>query len=155
MSDVSVQNRCCHPYSPAAQIQALGGLLSRFRSNGMSDVSVQNRHLHVYSAAAEIRRLGELLPQERGQLYQAQARRMLVPLIRTNSRPECRWGLEEDGAHAEQYNQTNYIQHPWDPLCRPRGGIARWFVPWMTVWVMSVCLDMLDGAPAEDGQPGA
>ena len=146
-SDVSVQNRCCHPYTPAAPLAAVAAELGRFSSVGLSDVSVQNRHLHVYSANAEMLRLAGEAGGDRGEYYRRQARRMLAPLVRTIARPECRWGMDEDGEQTEQYNQTNYIQHPWDPVCRPRGGIARWFVPWITVWVLSVCLDFLEDEP--------
>jgi hypothetical protein len=147
MSDVSVQNRCLHPYSPAGPIGALSGELAGFASRGMSDVSVQNRHLHVYSSTSCLRDLATSLEGAAGDMaafYRTQALRMLAPLIRTIARPDCRWGMEEDGEQCEQYNQTNYIQHPWDPVCMPRGGIARWFVPWMTVWVLSICLDFLE-----------
>ena len=143
-SDVSVQNRCCHPFSPAGPVAALAAEVGRFSSVGLSDVSVQNRHLHVYSANAELLRLSGDVGDEAGAFYGHQARRMLVPVVRTIARPGCRWGLDEDGEQTEQYNQTNYIQHPWDPVCRPRGGIARWFVPWITVWVLSLCLDFLE-----------
>jgi len=143
-SDVSVQNRCCHPFSSAGPMAALAGEVGRFSSVGLSDVSVQNRHLHVYSANAEFLRLSGDVGHEAGAFYEQQARRMLVPVVRMIARPGCRWGMDEDGEQTEQYNQTNYIQHPWDPVCRPRGGIARWFVPWITVWVLSLCLDFLD-----------
>ncbi len=115
-----------------------------FRTNGLSDVSVQNRHLHVFSAAAEIAQYATLLESDPGAyagLYREQARRMLVPIIETIARPGKLWGMDEPGEQTEQYNQTNYIQHPHDPVCKPRGGIARWFVPWMTVWVMSMAMD--------------
>ena len=147
MSDVSVQNRCLHPFSSAAALAELGRGLNAFQSRGMSDVSVQNRHLHVFSSAAEIGRLARNVGESgngTAGFYEIQAQRMLAPLIRTIARPGCRWGTDEDGEQCEQYNQTNYVQHPWDPVCRPRGGIARWFVPWMTVWVLSVCLDFLE-----------
>ncbi len=140
-SDVSVQNRCCHPFTSAAALADLGCALDGFSTVGLSDVSVQNRHLHVFSVNAEILRLAGEPGCAAGEIYRRQAYRMLAPILRTISRPPCRWGMDEDGEQTEQYNQTNYIQHPWDPVCRPRGGIARWFVPWITVWVLSVCLD--------------
>jgi hypothetical protein len=140
-SDVSVQNRCCHVYTSAALLNACA---TGFLTAGMSDVSVQNRHLHVYAANAEFMRLAGAGGDEAGEIYRQQARRMLLPMVRTIARPHCRAGMDEDGEQTEQYNQTNYIQHPWDPACRPRGGIGRWFVPWITVWVLSVCLDFLD-----------
>lgn len=145
-SAVSSQNRCCHPHSPAGPALGLAADMGRFSSRGLSDVSVQNRHLHVYSASGELLRLSTT-GDEDAAFYATQAHRMLVPLVRTIARPGCRWGMDEDGEQTEQYNQTNYIQHPWDPVCRPRGGIARWFVPWITVWVLSVCLDFLERAP--------
>ena len=117
------------------------------KTRGMSDVSVQNRHLHVFSPAAEIAHFAALLDGDPGAsagLYREQAQRMLVPVLQTIARPGQRWGMDEDGEQTEQYNQTNYIQHPNDPVCKPRGGIARWFVPWMTTWVMSMCLDFLE-----------
>jgi hypothetical protein len=144
-NDVSVQNRCGPPYSPAGPEAARAAELGRFSSRGLSDVSVQNRHLHVYSANAELLRLAGAGGGGDAAFYASQARRMLVPIVRTIARPGCRWGMDEDGEQTEQYNQTNYIQHPWDSVCRPRGGIARWFVPWITVWVLSLCLDFLEG----------
>ena len=117
-----------------------------FKTRGLSDVSVQNRHLHVFSAAAEIAAFAKLLDADPGAfagLYRDQARRMLAPVIETIARPGKLWGMDEPGEQTEQYNQTNYIQHPHDPVCKPRGGIARWFVPWMTVWVMSMCIEEL------------
>jgi len=115
-----------------------------FATRGWSDVSVQNRHLHVYSANAELLRLADAGGGGDAAFYAGQARRMLAPIVRTIARPGCRWGMDEDGEQTEQYNQTNYIQHPGDPVCRPRGGIARWFVPWITVWTFSLCLDFLE-----------
>jgi hypothetical protein len=120
-------------------------------TRGFSDVSVQNRHLHVFSPTAEIAHFAPLLDADPGALaglYREQALRMLVPVIETIARPDQRWGMDEDGEQTEQYNQTNYIQHPNDPVCKPRGGIARWFVPWMTTWVMSICLDFLELPPS-------
>jgi len=122
-----------------------------FRSSGMNDVSVQNRCLHVYTPAAEINKLSTLLgaagASAEAEFYRAQARRMLIPQVRTVSRIEERWGGEQDGEQPEQYLQTNYVHYSWDPVTSvPRGGIGRLFVPWMTCWVMSVCLDFLEGA---------
>lgn len=130
------------PLLPGTLLHALS-----FSTRGLSDVSVQNRHVHVYTAAAQLARLATLLAESSAplaSLYGEQARRMLLPVVRTIARPECRWGMDEDGEQTEQYNQTNYIQHAGDPVCVPRGGIARWFMPWITVWVLATCLDFLD-----------
>jgi len=136
------------PLMPGTLLHALG-----FETHGMNDVSVQNRTIHVASPAAELLKLAQLLrstSDDQAALYHQQALRMLVPQVRTIARPECRWGMDEDGEQPEQFLHTNYIQHPFDPVSVPRGGIARWFVPWMTVWVLSVCLDFLVKAEEPD-----
>jgi len=79
-SDVSVQNRCCHPYSPAGPVLGLAAALGGFSTRGLSDVSVQNRHLHVYSANAELLRLASAGVGSAAAFYAGQARRMDYPI---------------------------------------------------------------------------
>lgn len=126
-----------------------------FTTRGWCDVSVQNRHVHVYSPVRELMRLADALPPDAGKLYREQAQRMAVPIIRTIARPECRWGMSEDGEQTEQYNHTNFVMGATPDanpsLCSfygPRGGIGRWFPSWLTAWVLAICMDILE----RDGQ---